>query len=226
MTIIANGESKYIKLGKDDNAIFSSKIIPGNEDKIERMQEKMRLLGVNLITEEEYPVHTSGHANRQDLKAMYELLKPKIVLPVHGDKKFIREHKRFALNCGVNDVFSAQNGDICLYHNQRIELLEQIMVETMGLDRNRSVALSSDLIKNRRRIMYNCTLFISAVISRDYHLKALEMSSIDILEENEWYVLSEEILKQVKPLIEKKLSEQPKRSSLEDFIRGQIRRRR
>jgi ribonuclease J len=225
MTIIANGESKYIKLGKDDNAIFSSKIIPGNEDKIERLQEKMRVQGVNLITEEEYPVHTSGHANRHDLKKMYELLNPKIVLPVHGDKKFIREHKRFALSCGVKDVFSAQNGDICLYHDNQIELLEQIVVETMGLDRNRSVALSSDLIKNRRRIMYNCTLFISAVISKDYQLKSLEMSSIDILEENEWYVLSEEILKQVKPLIEKKLTEHPKRNSLEDFIRGQIRRR-
>jgi ribonuclease J len=156
---------------------------------------------------------------------MYELLNPKIVLPVHGDKKFIREHKRFALSCGVKDVFSAQNGDICLYHDNQIELLEQIVVETMGLDRQRPVALGSDLIKNRRRIMYNCSLFISAVISKDYHLKSLEISSIDILEENEWYVLSEEILKQVKPLIEKKLQELPKRNSLEDFIRGQIRRR-
>ena len=73
--------------------------------------------------------------------------------------------------------------------------------------------------------MYNCTLFISAVISKDYKLKSLQFSSIDILEENEWYVLHEEIMKQVKPLIEQKLSENPNRNAVEDFIRGQIRRR-
>lgn len=225
MTMIANDESKYIKLAADDNVIFSSKIIPGNEDKIERLQEKILSKGVNVITEEEYPVHTSGHANRKDLQAMYELLNPKIVLPVHGDKRFIREHKRFALSCGVKDVFSTQNGDICLYQGGKISCIEQTVAEIMGVDRGRSVALSSELVKNRRRIMYNCTLFISAVVDNKDKLKDLEMSSIDILEENEWYILSEEILKEVRPLIEKKLSEHPNRNSLEDFIRGQIRRR-
>lgn len=225
MTMIANDENKYIKLGAEDNVIFSSKMIPGNEDKIERLQEKIMAKGSNLVTEEDYLVHTSGHACRKDLKAMYELLNPKIVLPVHGDKKFIREHKRFALNCGVKDVFSAQNGDICFYQNGQINLLEQVPTDIIGIDRGRSVPLSSELVKNRRRIMFNCSLFISAVISRDYKLKSLQFNSIDILEENEWYVLAEEIKKQVVPLIEKKLSEQPKRTSVEDFIRGQIRRR-
>ena len=225
MTMIANDESKYIKLSADDNVIFSSKIIPGNEDKIERLQEKMMARGVNVLTEEEYPVHTSGHANRQDLKKMYELLNPKIVLPVHGDKKFIREHKRFALSCGVKDVFSAQNGDICLYQNGKIERIEQIVADIMGVDRRRSVSLGSALVKNRRRIMFNCSLFISAVISKDNKLRDLQMSSIDILEENEWYVLQEEILKAVRPLVEKKLTEYTHRNSVEDFIRGQIRRR-
>lgn len=225
MTLIANDESKYIKLSADDNVIFSSKIIPGNEDKIERLQEKILAKGVNLITEEDYLVHTSGHASKKELKAMYELLNPKIVLPVHGDKKFIREHKRFAKSCGVEDVFSAANGDICLYDQGKISLIEQTTADIMGVDRGRSVSLGSDLVKNRRRIMFNCTLFISACISRDFKLKFLDFSSIDILEENEWYVLRMEILKQVKPLIEKKLSERPNRNSVEDFIRGQIRRR-
>lgn len=225
MTMIANDENKYIKLGAEDNVIFSSKIIPGNEDKIERLQEKILAKGVNLVTEEDYLVHTSGHACKKDLHDMYDLLKPKIVLPVHGDKKFIREHKRFALTCGVKDVFSAQNGDICLYDKEKISLYEQTVVDIMGIDRGRSVSLGSELIKNRRRIMFNCTLFISAVISKDYKLKSLQFNSIDILEENEWYVLAEEIKKQVIPLIENKLTELPKRNSLEDFIRGQIRRR-
>jgi mRNA degradation ribonuclease J1/J2 len=94
----------------------------------------------------------------------------------------------------------------------------------MGVDRGRSVSLNSELVKNRRRIMYNCTLFISAVIKNN-KLNSLQLSSIDILEENEWYILEQDILSEVIPLIEKKLQEYPKRTSLEDFIRGQIRRR-
>ena len=225
MTLIANDESKHIKLCAEDNVIFSSKIIPGNEDKIERLQEKILAKGVNLVTEEDYLVHTSGHACKKDLQAMYELLNPKIVLPVHGDKKFIREHKRFAKSCGVEDVFSAQNGDVCLYQNGKIEMVEQVPAEVMGVDRGRSVSLGSELIKNRRRTMYNCTLFISAVISRDYELKSLQFDSIDILEANEWYVLHEEIMQKVRPLIERRLAEHPHRNAAEDYIRGQIRRR-
>ena len=225
MTLIANDESKHIKLCAEDNVIFSSKIIPGNEDKIERLQEKILAKGVNLVTEEDYLVHTSGHACKKDLQAMYELLNPKIVLPVHGDKKFIREHKRFAKSCGVEDVFSAQNGDVFLYQNGKIEMVEQVPAEVMGVDRGRSVSLGSELIKNRRRIMYNCTLFISAVISRDYELKSLQFDSIDILEANEWYVLHEEIMQKVRPLIERRLAEHPHRNAAEDYIRGQIRRR-
>ncbi len=225
LTTIANDESKYIKLTKDDSVIFSSKVIPGNEDKIEKMQEKMLEKGVNVITVEDYPVHTTGHANKKDLKKMYQLLKPKVVLPVHGDKRQIREHKRFALKCGVDEVFSAQNGDICLYNKGKIEKIEEITAEIMGVDRGRSVSLGSELIKNRRRLMYNCSVFISFVISKNYELKSLQISSIDILEENEWYILEQEILKEVTPLIEQKLQEQPHKTSLEDFIRGQIRRR-
>lgn len=52
-------------------------------------------------------------------------MNPKIVLPVHGDKKFIREHKRFAKSCGVEDVFSAQNGDVCLYQNGKSKWLSR-----------------------------------------------------------------------------------------------------
>ena len=224
LSVIANGESKYIKLDNSDTIIFSSKMIPGNEDKIERMQEKLAAQGATVITDENELVHTSGHACREDLKKMYDLLKPAVVLPVHGDKKFIREHKRFALSCGIKEVFSARNGDMCLLHNNHIEFLEQVFSDIIGWDRNRPVSLGSQLIKNRRRIAFNCTMFISAVI-KNKQLLDLQVSSIDILEENDWNKLAEEILTTVRPLVEKKLLESDNHTQIEDFIRGQIRRR-
>ena len=188
------------------------------------MQDKLAAQGATVITDETELVHTSGHACREDLKRMYDLLKPAVVLPVHGDKKFIREHKRFALSCGIKEVFSARNGDMCLLHNNHIELLEQVFSDIIGWDRNRPVSLGSQLIKNRRRIAFNCSMFISAVI-KDKKLLDLQMSSIDILEENDWDKMADEILATVKPLIEKKLLECENHTQIEDFIRGQIRRR-
>jgi ribonuclease J len=125
----------------------------------------------------------------------------------------------------VEDVFSAQNGDICFYQDGKIELKEQIPAEIIGVDRGRSLPLNSEVIRNRRRIAYNCSLFISAVIDKEHRLRSLQFDSIDILEENEWTLLHDEIMKAVVPLIEQKLSEYPKQNTLEDFIRGQIRRR-
>lgn len=224
LSFIANGESKYIKIDKSDTVIFSSKVIPGNEDKIERMQEKMANQGATIITDETELVHTSGHACRGDLKKMYHLLKPQIVLPVHGEKSFIREHKRFALACGINEVFSAHNGDMCLLKDNHIECIEQVATDILGWDRNRPVSLGADVIRNRRRIAYNCSMYISAVI-QNTELLDLQMTSVDILEKDEWQKLAETILAEVRPLIEKRLLDKPQKNSLEDYIRGQIRRR-
>ena len=224
LSLIANGESKHVKLDAGDTVIFSSKMIPGNEAKIERMQEKMMAMGACVITDEDEVVHASGHANKNDLRKMYELLKPAIVLPVHGDKKFIREHKRFALSCGVKDVFSAHNGDMCLLAGKHIECLEQVTADILAWDRNHAVSLGDQVIKNRRRIAYNCSVFISAAI-KNRHLADLRITSIDILPENDWNELAEEISDKVRPLIEQKLTECENKNQIEDFIRGQIRRR-
>lgn len=224
LTLIANGESKYVKLDASDTVIFSSKMIPGNEAKIERMQEKMIASGASIITDEDEMVHASGHADKNDLRKMYELLKPAIVLPVHGDKKFIREHKRFALSCGVKDVFSATNGDMCFLSNKHIECTEQVCCDILAWDRNHAVSLGDQVIKNRRRIAYNCSMFISAVV-KNKQLLDLQLTSIDILPENDWNELASEILAQVRPLVEQKIADSDNKNQIEDFIRGQIRRR-
>lgn len=224
MSLIANGESKYVKLDKSDTVIFSSKLIPGNEEKVERMQEKMHDLGATIITNETDLVHATGHACKEDLKKMYDLIKPAIVLPVHGDKRFIREHKRFASACGIKEVFSARNGDVCLLQNNHIHLEDTVITDVLGWDRSHAVSLSSQVIKNRRRIAFNCSMYISAVI-KDKQLLDINVTSIDILNEEDWMNLIDEILQKVRPLISEKLLVTENRAQIEDFIRGQIRRR-
>lgn len=224
--IIAKGESKYVKLTPEDTIIFSSKIIPGNEEKIEKMQENLRDQGVTIITDETELVHASGHANQADLQRMYEILKPSVLLPVHGDKRFIREHKRFALKCGVPEVFSVRNGDVCLLKNGSFSKIEETFCDVLGVDRGRSVSLNSTLVANRRRIAYNCSLFISVVINKDNKLKDLQMTSLDILQPDDWENLSARIVADLRPIIAQKLLEiGAPTAEVKDFIRGRIRRR-
>ena len=143
---------------------------------------------------------------------------------MHGEKSFIREHKRFALACGIKEVFSARNGDMCLLKNNHIERIEQVFADIIGWDRSRPLSLGAQVIRNRKRIAFNCSMYISAVI-KGAELLDLQMTSIDILEEDDWLKLSEKILAEVRPLIEKKLEVETRRPVLEDYIRGQIRRR-
>ncbi len=222
---IVKDEMRDIKLADGDAIIFSSKIIPGNEDKIEAMQEILLGKGVEVITESEYLVHTSGHANKRDLKQMYEILKPEIIVPVHGDKKFIKAHKNFAIECGIKEVATVRNGDIMFIAGKKIEKLEQIHTDVFGVDRNNLVRLTSELVKNRIRLMYNCSVFISVVFNKEWQLKDLQISSIDILEKDAWEELSSKIKKDI---IEKLPSEvvrlKYKEAQIADYIRIKARK--
>lgn len=228
LTRIVNGENKDLKLGKGDAIIFSSQIIPGNEEKIERMQEKLRDAGVDVISSEEYLVHTSGHGCKEDIKRMFEMVKPKIVIPVHGDKRAIRQQKRYTeeLNCGVNQVLVVRDGDVVNVTNSHAEIVGQVPTDELGVDRKKVISLGSQLVKNRRRIAYNSSLFITTVIGEDWSVEDLQITSIDILEEEAFKALAEEIkadmLKAI-PIEEVKLNYRAQ--ALKEYIAAKIRKR-
>ena len=222
---IVNGENKNIQLGQGDAIIFSSKIIPGNEQKIERMQEKLRDAGVDVITNEEYLVHASGHAGKDEIKRMYEILKPRIVLPVHGDKHNIREQKRFARECGVQETAWARNGDIVLVHDGTYEIVGEFPTDIIGVDRRQLTSLTSQLIKNRKRIAYNCSLFISVFFDENWNLEDLQVSSIDILEESAFENWRSGIVEEMKKAIPDELRKLNFReSAVKEYIAAKIRK--
>lgn len=226
LSSIVKGEHRDVKLAKGDAIIFSSKIIPGNEDKIERMQENLMDMGVTVIREEEFLVHTSGHANRSDLKKMYKILNPKAVIPVHGDKRFVREHQRFAYALGIEQVETARNGDVFMYWGGKLSWLESVPADILAVDRRHVIKLNSQVVKNRRRIAYNCSVFISVVFDRKWNLKDLQISSIDIMDEAEFKELGETIKAQVEEQYAKELERfGGKEQAISDYIRGQIRRK-
>ena len=88
MMRISNYTHPDVFIEKGDTVIFSSKIIPGNEKKLYKLHNQLVKEGIEVISEETEFIHVSGHPNREDLKDMYQWVKPKCVIPVHGEHRF------------------------------------------------------------------------------------------------------------------------------------------
>ena len=105
MNRIVNGIHPDVFLEPGDTVIFSSKIIPGNEKKLYQMQNKITKEDAEIITEENAFVHVSGHPNRDDLKDMYSWVKPKCIIPVHGEHRHMKEHVMFAKKMQIPQIY-------------------------------------------------------------------------------------------------------------------------
>lgn len=109
---IANGRHRTLTVEKDDTFILSSHPIPGNEEMVSRNINRLFQLGAKVIYDPLAPVHVSGHASRDEMRLMINLVKPKFMLPVHGELRHLKEHARLAQECGVpeKNIIVVENG--------------------------------------------------------------------------------------------------------------------
>ena len=126
MMRIINKTHPDVFIESGDAVIFSSKIIPGNEKKLYNLHNKLVKEGIEVISEEDEFVHVSGHPNREDLRDMYNWIKPKSVIPVHGEHRHMLEHINFAKEMQVPFPVKVQNGDIVkLYPGDKPEVYDK-----------------------------------------------------------------------------------------------------
>lgn len=109
---IAAGDHRNIGLSKGDTVIFSSRTIPGNEKAVGAVLNNLAAVGVEIVTDRDGLVHVSGHPRRGELEELYNLVKPKVVLPVHGEPLHLAAHAEFAVGQGVREVVRGKNGDV------------------------------------------------------------------------------------------------------------------
>ena len=154
----------YIESG--DTVIFSSKIIPGNEKKLYKLHNQLVKNGIDVVSEENAFVHVSGHPNREDLKDMYNWVRPRSVIPVHGEHRHMIEHINFAKEMQVQYPVKVQNGDVLqLYPGEKPKVVDKAPSGRLYLDGNVSVGEESQAIKDRRNISYNGFLEITIIIN-------------------------------------------------------------
>lgn len=165
MSRIAFGDHPQIALQADDLVIFSSKIIPGNERSIDRVQNQLTTGGVQIITEKDHFVHTSGHPSRDELAEMYAWTRPKIAVPVHGEARHLQEHGRLALELGAKNSIVVRNGDLLRLHPGPEEIVNRVPVGRLALDGRKLVAEDSGNLQMRRRLMLNGLIAVTIILN-------------------------------------------------------------
>ena len=146
------GGNHELKLGEDDTVIFSSRIIPGNEVAIGRIMNQLSDLGVKIVTEKQAHVHVSGHPGRPELIAMYDWVRPQIVIPVHGEARHLAEHARLALAHGVPQAVVQTNGDVIRLAPGDPKKIDEARVGQLVLDGDVILPANGSTINERRKM--------------------------------------------------------------------------
>lgn len=148
---IAEG-SHPIKLDAGDTVIFSSKQIPGNEVAIGRIQNILAGRGVAMVTEKQAHVHVSGHPGRPELAQIYGWLRPRVLVPVHGEMRHLMEQARFGLSQGIPQTIVQTDGDLVRLAPGAPEKIGHAPVGRLVLDGDVILPADGATINERRRI--------------------------------------------------------------------------
>ncbi len=150
---IANGTHKQITLMPDDIVVFSSSPIPGNAAGINRIINKLYLKGVKVVTNHDLTnLHTSGHAKIEEQKLMLRLIKPEYFMPIHGEYRMLKEHKKTAIECDIKEenIFTLKNGESLDIVNGIVKRGKTYTSGDVYVDGSRIGEVGSVVLKDRK----------------------------------------------------------------------------
>jgi len=162
---LANGKYNGITLKEGDTVLFSSKTIPGNERGVIRIINQFSQLGVDVI-EGDDRYHVSGHANRPDLDQMHKILRPQIVIPMHGEHRHLREHVKLAKANRIEGVV-AVNGMMIDLGGNAPTVAEYIETGRTYLDGSVKIGAMDGIVRDRIRMALNGHVMINVIIDED-----------------------------------------------------------
>jgi ribonuclease J len=182
---IAAGDHPHIGLMEGDTVIFSSRIIPGNERSIGRLQNRLAQRGVAVVTEHDHFVHVSGHPAQDELKRMYELVRPRIAVPVHGEARHLIGHAELARSWGAAETVVAANGAMVRLAPGPAEIVDNVPVGRLVLDGRQLRPFGSTALKSRQRMVFNGTAVATIVLDGKGKLLAAPVLTVHGLIEDE-----------------------------------------
>jgi ribonuclease J len=181
---IAREDHPHVVLEEGDAVIFSSRIIPGNEKAIGRLQNALARLGIEIVTERDEFVHVSGHPARDELARMYQLVRPRISIPVHGEARHLAAHAKLAAQCQVHQPLVIENGDLVRLAAGTAAIVDAVPVGRLASDGRDLLPLEGAALRERRRIGSRGTVLASLVLDRRGRLAARPAVSLIGVVEN------------------------------------------
>ena len=149
---IAADAHPNVSLGEGDTVIYSSRVIPGNERAILRVQDQFARRGVAVMTERDHMVHVSGHPARDELRRIYALVRPKHVVPVHGEWRHMTEHAALARELGAIPHL-IEDGDILRLAPGPVAVVESAPAGKLAVDGDRLLPIGGEVLAARRRML-------------------------------------------------------------------------
>jgi ribonuclease J len=162
---IAQGDHPNVELDEGDCVIFSSRTIPGNEKAVARVQNGLSDLGVEVITDQDAPVHVSGHPRRGEIEQLYGWVKPSIAIPMHGEGRHLEAHARLAERLGVEQVVRARNSTMVRLLPGPAEIIDDVPVGRLYRDGKILTRADDGQVRERRKLSFAGSVAVSLVLS-------------------------------------------------------------
>ncbi|MEL6375426.1 MAG: ribonuclease J [Pseudomonadota bacterium] len=134
MARVASDDHPDVSLTRGDRVIFSSRTIPGNEKSVGAVQNALEAMGCEVITDAQALVHVTGHPRREELRAMYGWLKPKALVPMHGEARHLNEQVRLAKEAGITNTIAALNGELVSLSVEPMKIIDDVPVGRLYRD--------------------------------------------------------------------------------------------
>jgi len=164
---IANGTHRTIEVGPEDTVVIAAHPIPGNERGVSRTINNLMKRGAHVFYSPLMPVHVSGHAAQEEQKIVLSLLKPRYLVPVHGEFRHLRHHANTAISLGIPEdhVFILENGDCLEFDPDGAHLTESVAAGMFLVDAGAIAESSSGVMRERQQLSEDGMFIVVARIN-------------------------------------------------------------
>ena len=167
LTRIAYNDHPAIKVERGDTVIMSSRPVPGNELRVHDTINRLTKNGAEVLHEENADVHVSGHARAEELRTLLSLIRPKAVLPIHGEYRMQAAHARLARDAGVpaNSIVIAENGDVVELSSTGIRIADRVEVGVTYVDGLGVGDITDVALRDRRHMSEDGVLIVVTTLA-------------------------------------------------------------
>ncbi len=162
---IATDQHPDVTLSRGDTVIFSARTIPGNEKEVGRIINGLIDQGIEVITDRTHMVHVSGHPRRAELEELIGWVKPKILIPVHGEALHLSEHAKLARSLGIKEVIQCRNGDLVRIVEGRAGIVDEVAAGRLYKDGIILVEADSRTVADRRRLSFAGAVSVAIAVT-------------------------------------------------------------